>query len=239
MDLTNDLKSICSICYCLPECNCKENGEVSQRKIIDLIEEEIKEEKSNNVDEIESSDEQNLNPVFQYDSWENSSESDIDENNTNPHKMCNFVSSNSLSEKYEDMKRKHRYSTEDHTEMNDIYYSFPHPDSERADTVKEVFFLKCRERTEINPSETKIVETNMKIKHNFIGSNRKLEITDQISSGWLDEYFLKLMSLKTGVISPSFQGTVYVKIYNKSNLQVTIPKNAPIGTMISSVYEYI
>jgi len=228
MDLTKDLESICSTCYCLPECNCKKNDEELERKI-ELVNKEINKEKSNNISEIELSDEENQNLNFQYNSWETTSESSIDEDNTNPDKI----------QEYEDIKRKHRYSIEDQTEMKEVYYSFPHPDSERADTVKEVFFLKSRERTVINPTETKIVETNMIINHHLFRSNRKLEITDQISSGWLDEYFLKLMSLKTGVISPSFRGTLYVKIYNKSNLQVTIPKNAPIGTMISSVYEYV
>ena len=228
MELAKDLESICSSCYCLPTCSCEDNEEELQRKI-DLIDKEIDKEKSSNSSELELSDEKKENFNFQYNSWESTSESSIDEVNSNQDNIS----------QYEDIKRKHKYSIQDQTEMNEILYSYPHPDSERADTVKEVFFLKSRERTTINPSETKIVETNMKINHYSFEKNRKLEITDQISSGWLDEYFLKLMKLKTGVISPSFRGTLYVKIYNKSNLQVTIPKNAPIGTMISSVYEYI
>merc|ERR1711954_10422 len=72
---------------------------------------------------------------FQYNSWESTSESSIDELNSNQDNIC----------QYEDIKRKHNYSIQDQTEMNVILYSYPHPDSERADTVKEVFFLKSDE----------------------------------------------------------------------------------------------
>ena len=69
-------------------------------------------------------------------------------------------------------------------------------------------------------------------------SNRNLEISNQISTGWLNDHFEKMLSIKTGIISSNFEGRLYVKIYNKSNIQVTIPENVPIGTLVASVYEY-
>ena len=80
MELVKDLESICSSCYCLPECDCKDNDEELRRKM-DLIDKEIEREKSSNSSELELSEEKKENFDFQYNSWESSSESSIDEVN--------------------------------------------------------------------------------------------------------------------------------------------------------------
>ena len=65
---------------------------------------------------------------------------------------------------------------------------------------------------------------------------QKLELFDQISSGWLTTEFHRLLVIKPGTIS-TFVLEQCVKMYNKSSEEVSITKQAPVGSLHSSKYE--
>ena len=122
--------------------------------------------------------------------------------------------------------------------MEKIIYRYPATNRNLAD--KQIYSLKCSEKSFLKVGETKYIPSNIEIKkynkHWLI--SRRLEIQSDISNGWLNESFSNMISIKNGTIHPNFYGVIHVKMYNKTNHQVIIPVNAPIGKLVSSRFDY-
>ena len=241
MECVNELKSICAVCYCIsPECECEKNEDIGKNEEDEIfqsddnsdtdseISKDDNEEKFTNIINVlerrEFDTKQKLRDI-------DSIEDDEGERYELEKKL--FDTQEKISH-YQNKIRKPR----DINEVKLVKYTFPIHNSFRDNIFREVYFLRCLKKTIIAPTETKNVESNMEIYKFRNRSNRNLEISNQISTGWLNDHFEKMLSIKTGIISSNFEGRLYVKIYNKSNIQVTIPENAPIGTLVASVYEY-
>ena len=122
--------------------------------------------------------------------------------------------------------------------MEKIIFRYPPSNQNLAD--KQIYSLKCSEKSFLNAGETKYVPSNIEIKYNQYQSriSRRLEIQSDISNGWLNDSFSNMISIKNGTIHPNFYGVVHVKMYNKTNHQVIIPIDAPIGKLVSTRFDY-
>ena len=121
--------------------------------------------------------------------------------------------------------------------VEEVVYRYPRRESSQSE--KEIYQLRSREKSFLNPGETKWVPSNVEIQRTGITPpTRKLEIQSEISNGWISNYFSNMLLIKHGVISPQFMGILHVKMYNKTNNQIVIPLNAPIGKLVASKYDY-
>lgn len=102
----------------------------------------------------------------------------------------------------------------------------------------EEYCLKSRFRYKIPAKESRAIVTNLFIRRRQNEIPRKLEVLNRIKSEWLNATFNSLFITKTGVISPSFQGDLIIKIYNKSCSEILVEPSSPVGILRSSLYDY-
>lgn len=108
--------------------------------------------------------------------------------------------------------------------------------NDRSHIDVEEYHLKSVQTYHLLPSNTVMIKTNTQVLDKTRRVEKKLEIC--VNSHWLTASFNDMICVKHGVIRPSFTGTVFVQVFNKTRKKLTISKNSPIATLKVSKYEY-
>lgn len=127
-----------------------------------------------------------------------------------------------------------------------INFTYTHPvitDEPRFNTTAEEYKLQAIEECKVKSKQTKLIRTNAWIapaRSHITMSKRKLEVIKMPASqrNWLSTPTNSFFVVKEGIISPDFEGNMYVKIYNITERDVMIPQTAQLAILKASKFDY-
>lgn len=102
----------------------------------------------------------------------------------------------------------------------------------------EIFALLSKDKVQIPPLCAKALKTNLTIIRKPNSISRKLEICKYSISSWLMHPMHEQFTVEGGLISPDYDGAVFVKIRNNLNNPLIFEEDSPIAEFKTSKYEY-